>query len=81
MIIYLCGLILDTLYYWAVKFIDLSSDRLLLDSFGWPAKSSLHIKKEEQTCGRYPTFLTQCTTETTIFMQHSKYTVLPKFIW
>jgi hypothetical protein len=56
MIIYLCGLILNTLYYWAVKFIDLSSDRLLLDSFWWHAKSSLHVKKGEQKCGRYLTF-------------------------
>ena len=48
MIIYLCGLILDTLYYWVVKFIDLSSDRLLLDSFGWHARSSLHVKKKSK---------------------------------
>ena len=46
--IYFCGLILNTLYYWAVKSIDLSSDRLLLDSFGWHAKSSLHVKTKSK---------------------------------
>jgi hypothetical protein len=41
MIIYFCGLILNILY-WVMEFIDLSSDRLLLDSFGWHSRSSLH---------------------------------------